>query len=328
MSSGARLLDALTPFEEYADKGWRAFWEDVGFIGTASSLVAGAGLGATGVKTAVTGIRGAAAGLETAAAAGAPRVFVAGETAAGTQVASTAAPKLTAALMRPATAEPGFFIKSVVGVGRKFRPGSLGWLEQAAVRYGPMAQMHRPAFQVVNKAFTGAATAGIGARLTAGFDAGTGAVGQTTIEKAIVETDPLKSGVSLPFLGDLVDWSSFILFPERFVPWEAGKIGAAARRMEGDVAMWPWIHALQQADPSLTTRAARAKVKELIGADKNTYARLDYGVHTEAAVLSKATGVSYTTARSEVIRRIHAEREALRYVDTVAPKRIAVEHDR
>jgi hypothetical protein len=284
-SVGAKLLDALSPLEEYQDKGWKAFWEDLGFIATATSLAAGG-------RMAVTGVQGAVAGAKAAAV-------------------QTNTPALTAALARPAMAQPGFATKIIAGATKKFAPGTGAWIEQQAIRYGPIAQMQRPAFQVVNKAYTGLSAGSIGARLSGGFDLGTGAVDQTTIEKAIVETDPLESGISLPFLGDLVDWAAFVLVPERFLPFKAGALGAGARRMMGDVSMWPYIHALQTADPRLTTGAARAKALELISAERNTYMRLDYGVHTEAIRLAKEHGVDYATARAQVVRNIHAERSAL-----------------
>ena len=54
-STAAKLIDALSPFEEYADQGWRAFWEDVGYIGSATSLIAGAGMAAKGAAAAYGG---------------------------------------------------------------------------------------------------------------------------------------------------------------------------------------------------------------------------------------------------------------------------------
>jgi hypothetical protein len=280
-SFGGKLLDALSPFEEYADKGWRAFWTDLGFIGTAASLVSGGKMAITGASAVLGGISATAA--------------------------EEGVPALTAALARPATAQPGLVTRMIAGATKGFSPGTAEWVTEQAIKYGPAAQMARPAFQVVNKAYTGLAAGSIGARLSAGFDLQTGAVGQTQIEKAIVETDPLKSGISLPFLGDAVDWASFVLVPERFLPWEAGSLGASARRMMGDVGMWPWMHAAQTADPTLSSSAARNWVTNEIAPELNTYGRLDYGIHTEALDVAKRTGVDYNKARAGVVDQIHAE---------------------
>ena len=288
-SVGGMLLDALSPFEEYADKGWKAFWTDLGYIGTAASLVSGA-------KMAVGGARAVMGGIQATAA-------------------ESNVPALTAALARPATARPGFATNLITGAMAKGgAPGTAKWVTEQAIRFGPMAQMQRPLFQVVNKAYTGAATAGIGARLAAGFDAGTGAVGQTAIEKSIVETDPLASGISLPFLGDAVDWAAFILVPERFFPWNAGALGKASRRMmggEGSTAMWPLIHAAMASDGTLSTGKARALIKDIVDDEMNTSLMLDFGVHTEASVIADATGVNYNKAKAGVIDDLHGQARAI-----------------
>lgn len=329
-SGSAKLLDALSPYEEYIGtqdqgNGARAFWEDLGYVGTAASLVAGAGLAYKGVAGVAAGIRGTASTIEAAQATGASRMFVAGPTAAATSVESIGggmSPTLRAALMRPPTVQTGIASKVIAAATRKFVPGSAGWLEQQMLRYGPFANFQRPAIQVVSKAFTGMSAAAMGGRLAAGFDLGTGAAGQTTIEKAIVETDPLQSGISLPLLGDLVDWAAFVMVPERFLPFRARSLGQAATRMMGDTMLRPYAHAFQNGTTMGLRRAADV-AKEVVTPELNTYFRLDYGIHERTLELLRSTGMrgGYNTARAQVIRELKAEVEEVstEAVQTLVP---------
>ena len=297
-SVGARLLDALSPYEEYREQGWRAFWEDLGYIGTATSLIAGAGMAVRGASAAIAGIRATAAGGVPLAAPG----ITPGP------VMST----LRAALQRPAVPELGPVAQVIRAATRRLVPGTAGWLEQQMIRFGPLSNFQRPAFQVVSKTFSGLSAGQMGARLAAGFDLGTGVAGTTTIEKAIAETDPLQSGITLPLLGDLVDWAAFVMVPERFLPFRARDLARAAERMMGETSLRPYAHAMQFGT-NLSLRKAVGLAKEVVTPDLNTYMRLDFGIHVEA--LNRLRGVqtigAYMRARADVVRDLREELERL-----------------
>lgn len=330
-STTARLLDALSPYEEYRDQGWRAFWEDLGAIGTATSLIAGAGLAVRGVAAGIGGIRALAAGQVPGAApgvtAGVTPITAPGITAGATPGAVM--PTLRAALARPPGAQLGIAGQVIRAATRRYLPGSAGWLEQQMLRFGPFANLQRPALMVVNKAYTGLSAAQLGARLAAGFDLGTGVAGRTTIEKAIVETDPLQSGITLPFFGDLVDWAAFVLVPEQFLPLRARQLGQAATRLMGDTMLAPFGHALQHGT-NMSLRQAIDLAKEVVTPELNTYMRLDYGIHTEALRLVRETGIKggYNAARAQVIRDLKADvNRAVQVGPATPPKLIPVKHD-
>ena len=191
---------------------------------------------------------------------------------------------------------------------RKFAPGTAGWLEQQMIRYGPLSNLQRPAFQVVTKAFSGASAGQMGARLSAGFDLGTGAAGETTIEKAIAETDPLESGITLPFLGDLVDWAAFVMVPEKFLPFSAKGLSNAARSLQGDTMLRPFAHAFQ-ANTNMGLRQAADLAKETVKDEYNVAMRLDYGIHVASTELVHSAGLKggYNQARAQIIRDLKAE---------------------
>ncbi|HXF73156.1 MAG TPA: hypothetical protein VNO79_11160 [Actinomycetota bacterium] len=312
-SVGQRLLDALSPYEEYRQQGWRAFWEDLGYVGAATSLIAGAGLAVRGAAGVVAGIRATAAGEVPLAAPGiTPGVTpVAAPSVTPGVTPGPVMPALRAALQRPAVPELGPVAQVVRAATRRLVPGSAGWIEQQMIRFGPLANIQRPAFQVVTKAFSGLSAGQMGARLAAGFDLGTGAAGTTTIEKAIEETDPLRSGITLPLLGDLVDWAAFVMVPERFLPFRARDLARAADRLLGDASLLPYAHAFQYGT-DLSLRRAADLAKEVVTPELNTYLRLDYGIHVEALSRLRTTGTSgtvgaYTRARAEVVRALKAE---------------------
>ncbi len=309
-SVGQRLLDALSPYEEYRQQGWRAFWEDLGYIGTVTSLIAGAGMAVRGAAGVVGQIRATAAGRVPFGAPGiTPGVTpVTAPSVTPGVTPGPVMPTLRAALQRPAVPELGPVAQVIRAATRRLVPGTAGWLEQQMIRFGPLANIQRPAVQVVTKAFSGLSAGQMGARLAAGFDFGTGAAGTTTIEKAIAETDPLESGITLPLLGDLVDWAAFVMVPERFLPLRARDLARAAERMLGDVSLRPYAHAFQHAT-GLSLRRAVGLAKEVVTPELNTYLRLDYGIHVEALERLREKGVqgAYVAARAEVVRALKDE---------------------
>jgi hypothetical protein len=308
----ASFADALTPFEEYS-KDPRAFWEDLGYVGTVASLVGGA-------KLAVAGAKAVASGAGVASAAG---------TAADVQLGL-----------------PGTLTRWVTG---KIAPDSVEMVTNAIARVSPVAHLMKyPAGGVVNSIYTGLSTASVGIHLTAGLgqgargenerlrmeaaalvkaatdgdrqltaadmdliDRANRGVGVGTIEKAIASTGaPLELGslnmgpqvFGMPLSdwllpSNLLDVASFVLWPQKLLPIVPGSISRTigkatdvplssiarswARLSESDHMLRPWVQYFQ--GDGLSSAEARAFTQEHVTPAMDAAIRLDAGVSVRVA---------------------------------------------
>jgi len=320
----ANIADALTPFEEYSGAGGAGrFFEDLGFVATAASLISGAGIAARGV----------------AAGAGAIRAGMA-----------TGSPVLRAALARPVVTEPGWLtritaaaLRPAIGAARVER--YVGWVRLN----GLMAQTGRPIFRLANGAYSGLARGSVGVHLASGLGSPAGeyadairgveatladpktprslrgeleaeidrlrtleARSRTTISAAIAETDPLPAWVDL---------STLLLYPQKLLPVDFGRMAAGARRVLGDTSLAPIANIVQRTE-RLPLRSAVGRARELLGADELeqaatlTWLRRNFGIDMTAARRVAELGMdgsevaaegAFIRARSSIIARLRRE---------------------
>jgi hypothetical protein len=204
------FVDALSPFEEYGATrdGVKAFWEDVGWVLTASSFIGAGGLAAGAVR-ATAGEIGAAS------------------TVAAQEFGSASSAAVRQALIRGPVGEPGFFGRIVQHAAKAATSPEFG---------EELIRSSRVAIKYANRAFTPFSAASMGARYAGGLGSGET---QTTIEKGIEE------GPQLP---GWVDLASFVIAPQQFFPFKLSQLGKAAERVMGETTLLPFIHAVQQSE--------------------------------------------------------------------------------
>jgi hypothetical protein len=323
-SGASRLIDALSPFEEYsAPGGGKAFLEDLGFVATAASIVSGARLAFSGVQAAVGGIQGAVA--------------------EGT-------PLLRATLARAPVETPGWMtrisaaaLKPAIGAERVAK--YVDWVKIN----GLMAQAGRPIVRLANGAYSGMARASVGVSLASGLGSPAGAYADqirglegalsdrkltalqrggveaeidrlrqlqsreaTTIERNIMETSPLPGWVDL---------STLLLAPEKFLPVDFGRLASSVRGSLGETSLAPIANIVQR-EEHLPLRQAVGRARELLGEDELqqaatlTFLRRNFGIDMEAAKRVADLGMdgteiaaagTFTRARSSVIARLRRE---------------------
>ena len=331
-SVGAGLLDALSPFEEYTGSGGaRKFFEDLGWVGAVASLAGGVGLAARGVRGTVAGVEAAGAAEATAAREaaaaqigplpGAPWEMA--STAGRTPITLSTTSQLW--LSRGVPEHTGVFSRLLTAALRRPIPGTAGALEKWIAEHGLLAQSTRPAFQLVNKVYTGAVAGSLGARFAAGFTGpfrGLGAEGTTTIEKAIATTAPL-STIGLPGgLGDAVDLAAFFIWPERFFPWPQGAIGRAATKwLLGDTRLLPYGEALSRGTSSF--REDINAVKDHLTIETDLQLRANFGLDqktseiVETTVPSAERSLATKDVKNAIIRRIRQEGPIQRTIEQI-----------
>jgi len=353
-SGAERLLDALSPFEEYKQQGARAFFEDVGYVASAASMITGAGIAARGVSTGVRALSAARALPEAGAimdtsAVGAVLQGAPGELASfsgGGAVLGQPASVAAAALFRPAARSQlgifGTLVKAAAKRGQLL-PGTVGALENTMLRWSPISFGQRLGPNIALKAFGGLTQAQMGARLFGGM--GQGSSGEfeeaktaleaelgrdlnegelarisrltatSTIEKAIASAPELKTGIQTP-LGDLVDLSAFVLYPQHFLPFRGASVAKSSVAMLGDTMLAPFAHAIQHNNPGVGIKRAVEQAKETITPIDNAWMRADYGINREADDIIQRARLSpekafrqrsHQYARADVIRNIRRE---------------------
>ena len=295
--SMGKLIDALTPFEEYSRPGGpQAFFEDLGYVLTAATMARGIGLGVQGTKGAV-------------AAVGAAR-------AEGVSLGK-------AMLMKPGK-ELGIMGSLTKTVASKALPGSAGAIENALIRTSPFAFAQRLGPQVAVKAFSGLAQAQMGARLFGGLGGGgrekflearaaaEAELGRdltfeesenlrektstTTIEHEVTAAPDFLTGINadlpgtwgifgmdLSNLGDLSNLAAFVIYPERMLPF-TGKatragINSSILKLSDDSARTiEYAHAYQFNNPKVSFRKAVDWARENISPHQDAYMRVDFGL--------------------------------------------------
>jgi len=292
-----RFADALQPFDEYAGNS-KAFFEDLGFVATAASL-------GWGAKYAV---QGAKAGMEAiqAVRTGTPAL---GVTEGPWAAAAGAQPSLTsAALMRPPGVQPqlGVFGSITRGLLHKARPGTVTALEEAMVRYSPMANMQRLGPQMISKVYTGMSAGQMGARLSAGLGWGER---DTTIEEALA-AEPLPWEESL--VASFTELAAaFVLWPQKIFPGSFRGIGRAAQKLQGETALAP-VAELIRAEEGIGIAAAVRKARE-INQGELTFLYSEYGLYREAHEMIRLAG--HTPEKAFVSRSLeHARAFIIRLI--------------
>jgi hypothetical protein len=328
------LIDALSPFEEYSREGGpQAFFEDLGYVLSAASLVRGAGLGIAG----------------TSKAAGAVGAEMAGGKSLG-----------QALLARPGQ-ELGIMGSLTKGLISKAAPGSAAAIQQGLLRASPYAFAQRLGPQVAVKAFSGLAQAQMGSRLFGGLGAGTREkyleartamelelgrdisleedaelkrkTASTTIEAEIAKAPDFLTGINadlpgtwgifgmdLSNLGDISNLAAFVIYPERMLPFTGkatskGINESILKLNDSSARTIEYAHAVQHQNPSMSFRKAVDWAKENVSPHQDAYMRVDFGLDQIAYKTMHETRKSIRdvrqgdlrSARADAVRQIRTE---------------------
>lgn len=271
------LIDALTPFEEYATKP-KAFFEDLGYVASAASLIAGGGMAVKGAAGALGVARATSAAVPAGIVPSSLPSMFGGAAGAATQAAKPAGSFLGSLMSTTGAAETGWFAKIAAAASRPVLGANrVERMVELVKVHGLNAQMSRPAFQAVNKAYSGLARGSIGARMAAGAMSGEGA--PTTIEQGIASVDPLP---------DYVDMLGIMLYPEGLLPFKAKQVSNVAMKVMGNTDLLPLAHIIQT-EKNIPLRQAVVEAREALGenpmqqAITNTWLRYQFGLDMKAA---------------------------------------------
>lgn len=285
------LWDSMTPYDEYkGEGGFGRFMEDVGWTATAAALVSGVG---SGVQAGIAG---------------------AGEIAAGADAAGTSF--WSQAIAGGANQEVGWsskLISRVASIGNADRGAQM--LDFFKAR-GLMAQAARPIISdVIQPVYTGLSSAQMVPRFVANLGQGEDT---STITKAIDETAPLKTGIEVPLLGDIVDLPAFVINPSQWLPWRVGDVTRAITRgVEADPSIEAIVNVVRADDPTLTNAAAHSQVAKTLGdtpaevESRLSMLRTEYGVEAHAYQEAVNRGFS-TDSREEFMRAMDGIKDELR----------------
>jgi hypothetical protein len=305
-SVGGALLDALSPYEEYRDQGARAFFEDLGWVLSAASMVGGAGLAAKGV---------------------------AGGVAAG-RAAGSFAGKVPAAL-RGGT--PGWATRAMAAVSKPVLGANrVERMVNAVQAHGLMAQASRPFFQIGQGAYTGVSTAQMGARLAGGLGGGTSDrlheakeameadLGRALTEDEVQDLEAKTAATAIermiaetPKLPEYVDLAGVLLFPTQLLPVKLGQVARSASKVLGNTDLLPLAHVLQD-ERGISLRKAVVQGRELLGREQAltmTRLRIEAGADWKAAEAVAELGLdagtarelaAHARARAAIISKVHA----------------------
>lgn len=290
-SSGLeQLWNAIVPYKEYTGTGgFGRFMEDLGWIGTASSLVAGVGGGV-------------------AAAAGGVADVGAAADAAGTS--------WWGAAMASQTPEDVGWSSKLIANSARLVGGTDRYTQMMEFfkTRGLMAQAARPILaDVVTPLYTGLSSAQIGARVTSNLGAGEN---ETTIHKAI-STEPLHTGPQIGPLGGLVDLAGFVIQPTQFLPVKLGDLARGINGLsEADPAFQALIDTTRVDTPGLSQADAANQITSMMGRtpaeveSKFTMMKLEYGVEAKAYELAKEQGGGLS--REEFLRAMEDHKNDVR----------------
>jgi len=299
-----RAFEAVIPYREYQGAGGaRKFFEDLGWVLTASSMIKGGALGVGLVSDAAGAITGGAA-------------------ESGSLLSSAMAPQET---------EPGWFTRITSNLAKPVvGPGNVAKWKDWVTTWGPKALQTRPGFQLVSGAYTGLSTAQIGARYFGGIDQG---LHPTVISQQIAKA-PLPLGPSLPgplsVLGPVGDLAAWVIMPTQFFPAKLSELATAARKLEGDVSLKPYIDlAMEMKNPDGSSRFssmsdARAAVQQYLGSNpaeralNNTHLRVQYGLMRQGGdmVREENTGdwanllSAQSNAKFQLVRDLRTQAQA------------------
>lgn len=275
-SMDGRFWDALTPFDRNEWGTAKNFFEDLGYVLSASSLIKGGALALGGARAGATAI-----GAAQAEGAGLAEALFAKQGAATPGWFA----RITASAMKPVSS----------GAGET-------WLKWAAEK-GLNAQMSRPLLHAANETFSGLATINVGSRLAGGLGSGEK---DTTIERAFKTVPDWADGpeVELPGMGkvNLLDNTlGWVMFSSKFLPLKEGelrnaaqvaltkpvsdmftlKAGRAAKDyIESGVALKPYVNLVQKHGG--TVGDARVAARAMLGSTAeeqiatDMWLRLDY----------------------------------------------------
>jgi len=265
------VWDAVTPYEEYSGEGGaQRFFEDLGWVATAASLITGVGGAVRAGAAGLAGISGAAA-------------------AEGTSFAEVG-------LTKAISGQVGWSSKLISNVTRLASADRGAQTLEFFKTQGLIAQASRPLIsKVITPVFTGVSSAQVGARIASSVGSGET---ETTIEKAIREAPQLKSGIELPFLGDIIDLPAFIIQPTQFLPWKLGDLARGMTSLaHADMSFEPLVNIVRAADPLLSRESAFAQVKSLLGdtaAEQSSalmQLHLEHGIESMAYKKALASGI-------------------------------------
>lgn len=312
--SEEEFVDALHPFNKGEWTTARNFFEDVGYVGSVASLIAGGGA-ATGAARGATRALSAGGSLRTSLLRLDP------VTKPGWVMNALGSAKGGAAL--------GFVTGGAHGLaqgddlGDVFEEAAIGGALGAAVGASPVGRAAQrgaarfglkrintnPMLRTVNKTWTGVTTAGIGGRYAGGLGSGEK---DTDIEASIRETERGP---------DWIDYTAgSVLLPERIFPVGLGQMATGARRLLGETQAMPYFHVfetMRDAAGRVLPKSQARQFVERIKADPATdlYMREQYGIwrrtgermrqiqgELDEPIMDKANAERlYTEARSETI---------------------------
>ena len=285
-------VDALHPFNkgEWTDK--KNFFEDLGFVASAASMIRGGGLAAGGLKTAPAALQ---QGLGTLGPITNPGYLarIIGSAKLGGTLGTGALGGIAGGARGLATGQDFGDVATQAGIGAGLgalgggilnKTGANTLIRAGAAKYGLNRVMTNPLIKSMNKTYTGLSVAGVGGHYAGGIFSG----GDTTkIEQAIKDA---------PRLPEWVDMTAgWVLFPERFFPVSLGEAGSAFGKALGNTDLAAYVHSLQGKKSPITgkamsTAAAREEAKRIVTPIADIYLRTQSGIFDVTGDLMKQYG--------------------------------------
>jgi hypothetical protein len=290
------FMDALSPFNEGEWTTARNFFEDVGYVGTVASSIAGINqVGAGLAKLAPSTLRGSLLALDPVTKPG----FV--MNMLGSAKGATALGAFAGGAHGLATGDDlgDVFEQAAIGGAAGFAVGASpvgAKLRGIAAKYGLQRVSTNPVVSGINSAFTGGVMANVGGRYLGGLGSGDK---ETAIEKSIREAP-----VVIPEWADVL--GSMVLLPERLTPLSLGEIGNAARKWVGGVegvAKRPYFQALEAIRDAAGNLYSKSKIRGIVDnitPEQDLWTREQFGLE------------QLTKARIETIKAKDAEGWATR----------------
>lgn len=303
------VLDALHPFNHGEWTSAQHFFEDLGYVASAASLIEGAGVAVKGAAAlAPSTLKGSLLALDPVTKPG----FVANMLGSARGSALLGGVVGGAHGMAAGDDFGDVFEQAAIGAGAGYVVGAspVGKkLRDLAATYGLKRIGTNPVIRGVNAVYTGGVMANVGGRYAGGLGSGEE---DTALEKSIREAP-----VVLPEWADVV--GGMVLLPERVLPLNLAEVGSAARSLMGDTRLMPYYHALETAKDAAGNVLSKKEVNRALDAlredpVRDLYMREQFGIEQltkwsldsqradrEAFVMHGGSERIYGDARNEIM---------------------------